>query len=433
MLLCIQYACVERGIKLPWDDIARLLDPKATGGAAVQHLAKLRAKLIEQGQPVPPPLRRSGGAAAGRRIEPVETTGLPSPIASGSQESRASASKRGLKDETDSEGSDFRPHPAKRVLKRGTRSRHAMSGTGALSKNKGKAPMRGVSPAPATSQWVAVNSKTKRSGKNAKSNGRGGRAKRGKSSYDFVGPAAEEYEFSAYDEEEEDEKLVVVLFVSPSFSSAKYPRGLAKWAPGEIVTVDKAVSEADAKMEDAKNSDDEDGHDEVDNDHVEDDEVDDNEVENEDDDDEFEVETEHGEDVNTGVGGKKYVDKGNPVETNTTTAEHAATGPQDDIWAQIQAGMVAAGHTGNLRRPAPLNTVTGNMGKKNNRSFFMPANTSSTSAIRGFGNRVLSFEEFTNSIMAYEDDPAMLGGPEDPDSEMLGLGSMNLSSPGPFF
>ena len=56
----------HHGIPLPWNDIGQNLGKCFTetisGGAVIQHLAKLRKKYIDAGIPVPPPLRRGGGA-----------------------------------------------------------------------------------------------------------------------------------------------------------------------------------------------------------------------------------------------------------------------------------------------------------------------------------------------------------------------------------
>ncbi|PGH05996.1 hypothetical protein GX51_02587 [Blastomyces parvus] len=64
LLLCIQSACNARGIKLPWEAVAELMGGYISAGAITQHLTKLRAKLVKEGQPVPPRLKR-GGTSAG--------------------------------------------------------------------------------------------------------------------------------------------------------------------------------------------------------------------------------------------------------------------------------------------------------------------------------------------------------------------------------
>ena len=125
LLLCIQYTCNEKGIKLPWEAIAKQLDPKATEGAVSQHLAKLRARLIEQGQEVPPSLRRGGtvstprlsvgGASAGTPAnDPVEQSN-PGSLVSSNEQIGSSPEERAASDE------DYEPHPAKRLRKTSSR------------------------------------------------------------------------------------------------------------------------------------------------------------------------------------------------------------------------------------------------------------------------------------------------------------------------
>ncbi|KPI35903.1 uncharacterized protein AB675_10454 [Cyphellophora attinorum] len=58
LLLSIQYVCANQGIRLPWDAIAAQMGPHFSQGACVQHLSKLRNKMVEQDIPVPPPLAR---------------------------------------------------------------------------------------------------------------------------------------------------------------------------------------------------------------------------------------------------------------------------------------------------------------------------------------------------------------------------------------
>lgn len=63
MLLALQYAANQAGTKLPWAQAGRLVAESITEGAIVQHLAKLRARLLEKGERVPPVLKRGGGYA----------------------------------------------------------------------------------------------------------------------------------------------------------------------------------------------------------------------------------------------------------------------------------------------------------------------------------------------------------------------------------
>lgn len=63
LLLAIQFACNSTGVAVPWDRVGAIMGPEISSGAVIQHLAKVRVRLIELGLPVPPPLRRGGGSA----------------------------------------------------------------------------------------------------------------------------------------------------------------------------------------------------------------------------------------------------------------------------------------------------------------------------------------------------------------------------------
>ncbi len=63
LLLTIQSVCNAEGVKIPWDKVARIMGAHMTDGAVIQHLAKLRIRMLEQNLDVPPPLRRGGGTA----------------------------------------------------------------------------------------------------------------------------------------------------------------------------------------------------------------------------------------------------------------------------------------------------------------------------------------------------------------------------------
>jgi hypothetical protein len=58
LLLSIQYACNEAGLRIPWESVAKLMGEKFSDGAIVQHMSKLRQKMVENNLPVPPPLKR---------------------------------------------------------------------------------------------------------------------------------------------------------------------------------------------------------------------------------------------------------------------------------------------------------------------------------------------------------------------------------------
>ncbi|RMD43176.1 hypothetical protein DV735_g1960, partial [Chaetothyriales sp. CBS 134920] len=65
ILLFINYACSEAGIKLPFARVAELMGPRFTEGAIVQHIAKVRNKMQDEKEKsnpdllVPPPNKRS--------------------------------------------------------------------------------------------------------------------------------------------------------------------------------------------------------------------------------------------------------------------------------------------------------------------------------------------------------------------------------------
>ncbi|KAL8740013.1 MAG: hypothetical protein Q9190_007239 [Brigantiaea leucoxantha] len=61
LLLTIQWACNQKNVKIPWDVVGPEIESYVTGGAVVQHLAKLRERMVVEGLPVPPPLTRGGG------------------------------------------------------------------------------------------------------------------------------------------------------------------------------------------------------------------------------------------------------------------------------------------------------------------------------------------------------------------------------------
>ena len=73
VLLTVQYACNEAGVRIPWDDVALKMcemvgEDKFTGGAIIQHLSKLRSKMESHALKVPPPLRRGLSVNAPSKI-----------------------------------------------------------------------------------------------------------------------------------------------------------------------------------------------------------------------------------------------------------------------------------------------------------------------------------------------------------------------------
>lgn len=61
LLLAIQSCCNADGVKVPWEKVGRVMGDKISDGAVIQHLAKLRSRMVKQGLSVPPPLKRGGG------------------------------------------------------------------------------------------------------------------------------------------------------------------------------------------------------------------------------------------------------------------------------------------------------------------------------------------------------------------------------------
>ena len=72
LLLAMQYQCNFAGLAVPWNDIGTIMGEGITGGAVIQHLAKLRTRMVTQGLSVPPPLKRGGG---GSRISTSSSSG----------------------------------------------------------------------------------------------------------------------------------------------------------------------------------------------------------------------------------------------------------------------------------------------------------------------------------------------------------------------
>ncbi|OCT45594.1 hypothetical protein CLCR_01515 [Cladophialophora carrionii] len=68
LMLCIQYACTEAGLKIPWARVAEIMGPTFTEGGIVQHLAKLRNLMMAAGIAVPPSVKRGMITKAPSRI-----------------------------------------------------------------------------------------------------------------------------------------------------------------------------------------------------------------------------------------------------------------------------------------------------------------------------------------------------------------------------
>ncbi|MCJ1276157.1 hypothetical protein MMC21_003962 [Puttea exsequens] len=120
-LLSTQYVCSVEGIHIPWNKIAKVIKAGITGGALVQHLAKLRFRMQRAKLPVPPPLRkgailsksattRSAMKKAGGVSKKSKDKKKPNPVLSDSEDDVSLS---------DSEEEDQQPEP-KRSTKKGS-------------------------------------------------------------------------------------------------------------------------------------------------------------------------------------------------------------------------------------------------------------------------------------------------------------------------
>ena len=101
LLLCIQFACSEAGLRIPWENVAKLMGEKVSEGAIVQHLAKLRSKMLELRLDVPPPLKRIPATAPSKiYAESGNNRGRPVPSVTASVAKPATAARRTGKKKT---------------------------------------------------------------------------------------------------------------------------------------------------------------------------------------------------------------------------------------------------------------------------------------------------------------------------------------------
>lgn len=105
LLLAIQSVCNTDGIRLPWDKVGELMGDRITDGAVIQHLAKIRQRMVSQGLDVPPPLRRGGGSI-------ISTTRSGSATVNRKAVSKKAKPKKGSEslstiDENDEDDEDF--------------------------------------------------------------------------------------------------------------------------------------------------------------------------------------------------------------------------------------------------------------------------------------------------------------------------------------
>src|ERR1700733_7723692 len=118
VLLTVQYACNEAGVRIPWDDVALKMcgivgEDKFTGGAIIQRLSKLRSKMESHALKVPPPLRRglminapSKIYAPGNKRKGRSST-AKNPKPSTARLERSKARNLRSEDEDDSEGTSI--------------------------------------------------------------------------------------------------------------------------------------------------------------------------------------------------------------------------------------------------------------------------------------------------------------------------------------
>ena len=129
LLLAFQSACNEAGTPLPWKIIERHLGIGASDGAIIQHLTKIRIKMVNAGLPVPPALKRGGaGSRANASRRDINNPGANISIYTRAQRAHATNDDDG--DEiTDAENGepfdDYSPTKSvakkARTLKRGRR------------------------------------------------------------------------------------------------------------------------------------------------------------------------------------------------------------------------------------------------------------------------------------------------------------------------
>lgn len=106
LLLTMQSACNSEGVNLPWDKIGQIMGDQISGGAVIQHLAKLRSRMVEQGLSVPPPLRRGGTTRISTGYSGNRASVIPVKN-SARKPSALKLAKKLMSDEEDSDGDDW--------------------------------------------------------------------------------------------------------------------------------------------------------------------------------------------------------------------------------------------------------------------------------------------------------------------------------------
>ena len=69
LLLIVQQVCNQKHIQIPWAEVGSTLGPTISGGAVIQHLAKIRKRRHNAGLPNPEPLRRSGSTLTAPKFD----------------------------------------------------------------------------------------------------------------------------------------------------------------------------------------------------------------------------------------------------------------------------------------------------------------------------------------------------------------------------
>ena len=59
LIVAVDHVCKEHGIKIPYEQVAKLISNDTSAGAIEQHISKLRNNRIRQGLPTHPPTKRS--------------------------------------------------------------------------------------------------------------------------------------------------------------------------------------------------------------------------------------------------------------------------------------------------------------------------------------------------------------------------------------
>ena len=98
-MLTIQWACNVKGIKIPFDLVASEMSSTTnsviSAGAIIQHLAKFRVRMVQQGLSVPPPLTRGGNnSVAALKASQSSKTDGPVKVASTRRYTKQKTSKQ---------------------------------------------------------------------------------------------------------------------------------------------------------------------------------------------------------------------------------------------------------------------------------------------------------------------------------------------------